>query len=148
MISNNFLFLWRNDRTFALITGNDGLYTFLHVFLNHGFTAAFYRTQRCFINNIGQLSSRGSCSCTRNCIVVHIRTNFNILCMNFQNCLSAFQVGEFHGNTPVKTARTKQRFIETFRPVCSCQNDNTLAAVEAIHFRQQLIQRLLTFIIG
>ena len=39
----------------------------------------------------------------------------------------------------VKTARPKERLVQRLRTVGRCQNDNTLAAIKAVHLGQQLV---------
>ena len=57
-----------------------------------------------------------------------VRDLFNLFAMDFQNCLTAFQIRQLYRNPAVKTSRTKQRRIEGFRTVGRRQNDNTLLA--------------------
>ena len=68
--------------------------------------------------------------------------------MDFQNCLTAFQIRQLYRNPAVKTSRTKQRRIEGFRTVGRRENDNTLLAVKTIHLSQKLVQRLLALVIA
>ena len=68
--------------------------------------------------------------------------------MDFQNCLTTFQIRQLYRNPAVKTSRTKQRRIEGFRTVGRRQNDNTLLTVKTIHLSQKLVQRLLALVIA
>ena len=68
--------------------------------------------------------------------------------MYLKDRLTSCQIRQFYGNTSVKSSGTKKCRIKGLRPVGSCQNDNTLRTVKAIHLRQELVQRLLSFIIS
>ena len=68
--------------------------------------------------------------------------------MDTENLLSAIQIGQFHGNPAVKAAGTSQCRVKGLRTVGSCQDHNTGVTLEAIHFRQQLVQSLLPLIVS
>lgn len=68
--------------------------------------------------------------------------------MYAENGLTPFQVGQFHLNATVETAGTEQRLVQTLGPVGSCQNHHALAAVKAVHLRQQLVQGLFALVVA
>ena len=68
--------------------------------------------------------------------------------MDAQDRFPASQIRQLDRDPAVKTTWAKQRRIQRFRTVGRRQDDDALAAVKSIHFRKQLIQRLLTFIIA
>src|SRR5205823_1034617 len=51
-------------------------------------------------------------------------------------------------HTAVKTARAQQRGIEHIRPVGCSNQDDAVVGFEAVHFDEQLVQRLLAFVVS
>jgi hypothetical protein len=63
------------------------------------------------------------------------------------NCLAALEIGCVNDNLTIKSARTKQRAVENFGPICSCKDDHAGIRLEAIHFHEQRIERLFSLIV-
>ncbi len=61
---------------------------------------------------------------------------------------SAHQIWQAHLNDPVKSARPDQRWVQHILPVGSSHDNDTHAVTKAIHFRQHLVQCLVTLIIA
>ena len=68
--------------------------------------------------------------------------------MNLQDGDSPLEIRQFNRNAPVKASRAKQRGIERFGTVGRRQNNDALSAVETVHFGEQLVQCLLTFVVA
>ncbi len=64
-----------------------------------------------------------------------------------QDLLATAHVGQRHHHLAVEAARAQQRRIEHVGPVGGGNHDDALAAFEAIHLDQQLVQRLLALIV-
>ena len=131
-----------------LISGNNRLDTLFQILLGHGLSSHPNRPQRRLIDNVCQLRAARTVGGTGDLIVIHTLIHFNLFAMDFQNCLTAFQIRQLYRNPAVKTSRTKQRRIEGFRTVGRRQNDNTLLTVKTIHLSQKLVQRLLALVIA
>ena len=67
--------------------------------------------------------------------------------MHFQDFHTSLKIRFIYDNPPVKTARTKQRLIQNFRPVGRRQNDNPLFPVKSIHLGKKLVQCLLPLLV-
>src|SRR5690348_9680727 len=52
-----------------------------------------------------------------------------------------------HHDLPVEPARSQQRRIEHVGPIGGSEHDDALAPREAVHLRQDLIERLLAFVV-
>src|SRR5690242_1119066 len=50
-------------------------------------------------------------------------------------------------NVPVEAAWAQQRGVENIRPVRGCEYDHEIGLRKAIHLAQNLIERLLTFVV-
>src|SRR2546423_5217869 len=64
-------------------------------------------------------------------------------CVYLEYLLTSITVGQIHEDGPVEAARPQQRPVEDARLVRRGQNDDSLFAREAIHFREDLVERLL-----
>ena len=71
-----------------------------------------------------------------------------ILCVDLQNCLAPAPVGRSDVNLPVEPTGSEKRRVEDVLAVgCGDDNDAGVAA-EAVHFDQQLVERLLAFVVS
>src|SRR5262245_57132250 len=68
--------------------------------------------------------------------------------MHFENGLTAEDVGPIHHDGAVKAAGAEQGRVEHFRPVRRGHDDDAAVGSEAVHFHQQLVKRLLTFVMA
>ena len=68
--------------------------------------------------------------------------------MDLENVLAALEIRELHRHAAVETAGSCQGGIKRFRTVGRGKDDDAGVALKAIHLRQQLIQRLLAFIVS
>src|SRR5690242_19103414 len=68
--------------------------------------------------------------------------------MDLQNCQTPIPVWTIDSHTAVETTGTQQRLVQPIRAVGGGNDDNCLVGVETIHLDEQLVQGLLTFIIG
>ena len=148
MVGDNLLLIPGNTGILLLISGNNRLDTLFQILLGHGFSSHPYCPQRRLIDNVCQLRAARTVGGTGDLIVIHTLIHFNLFAMDFQNCLTAFQIRQLYRNPAVKTSRTKQSRIEGFRTVGRRQNDNTLLTVKTIHLSQKLVQRLLALVIA
>ena len=67
--------------------------------------------------------------------------------MNLQDLLAALYVGVIDHDLPVKPAGTQQRRIQNIRTVGGRHDNDALVGREAVHFNQQLVERLLALIV-
>ena len=63
--------------------------------------------------------------------------------MDAKDLLAPFHVGLVDQHLPIEPARAEQRGVEHFGSVRRAHDDDALARVEAVHLREQLVQRLL-----
>src|SRR5262249_38653970 len=67
--------------------------------------------------------------------------------MQAQDLLTAIQIGPIYQHLTIKTARTEESRIQNFRAIRGRQNADALARIETVHLDEQLIERLLTFVV-
>ena len=68
--------------------------------------------------------------------------------MNLKDCLSALQVRKFHLDTPVEASRTEQGGIKHVNTVGCGKKNHALLCLQTVHFDEQGVQGLFTFIVS
>ena len=68
--------------------------------------------------------------------------------MNFQDLLAADHVRVRHDDLTIEAAGTQQRRVQHIRPVRGSDENDAFIGLEAIHLDEQLVQRLLTFVVA
>ena len=68
--------------------------------------------------------------------------------MYFKDFFSALYVGVVNGNLAVETTGTEKRFIKNIGAVGGGNDDNALIYAETVHFNEQLVKGLLSFIVA
>ncbi len=71
----------------------------------------------------------------------------NLARVHPQDPLAATHVGRVDHDLPVEPARTEQRRIEHVGPVGRGDQDHAVVRLEAVHFHEQLVQRLLALVV-
>src|SRR5262249_4436971 len=67
----------------------------------------------------------------------------NIAGVDLEDRLAPGLIREVNHHAPIEAAGPQERFVEYIRLIGRCQHDDTLAAGEAIHFGEDLVQGLL-----
>ena len=67
--------------------------------------------------------------------------------MDLENLLTSAHIRTANGDLSVETTWAQERWVENVRAVCRCQDDDAFVGVEPIHLNEELVQRLLTFIV-
>ncbi len=147
MIGDNLTFLLAHDTVFLLFSHKHLLHRIEQVLLIHILSSCLDGIDRRLIDHIRQIRSNRSRSRQRDLIQIHGIIHPHILGMHLQDFHSSLQIRLIYDNSSIKTSRTKKSLIQNLRPVGSRKNNNTFLAVKTIHFRQQLIQRLLSLLV-
>ena len=104
--------------------------------------------QRRLVEKVGQLGAGITGCASRDDAQVRGRFQLHILGVNLENGLATSNVRQIDGDLAVETTRPQQCRIEHIRPVCGRDDDDPLLSVEAVHFHQQRVERLLAFVIA
>ena len=148
VVCNNFLFFRRNHSALSLVACQNHLNALHQILLLYAIVPHAYRTQRRFIDDIRKLRTGGTRGCPCDCAEINSAFHLDIFRMYLEDCLSALQIRQLHGNSSVESTGTQQCLIQCFGSVRCRQNNNTLSAVKAVHLRQQLVQCLLPLIVA
>ena len=68
--------------------------------------------------------------------------------VDLQDLLAALDIGQTHIHAPVKAAGAQQRVIENVGAVGRRHDDDALVIRKAVHFDEQLVERLLTLVVA
>ena len=111
VVSDNLLFLCRNNRALALITGDNSFNGFLQILLLHDMTLHTHSTQRALVDDIRQLCTARTSRRPRQRAIINIIGHLHSTRMHPQDSLTALQIRQLNRHTTVKTARTQQRLV-------------------------------------
>ena len=79
---------------------------------------------------------------------VHILGKGLVFDMDLQDLLAAADVGKPHVDLTVEAARAQQRGVENVGAVRRRHDDDALIRTEAVHFDEQLVERLLALVVA
>ena len=103
--------------------------------------------QRRLVEEVGQVRAGESGGGAGNHAQVHRVGQGLILGVDFQNGFAAMGIGCAHINLPVETAGTQQCRVQNVLPVGGRHDNDALVFAEAVHFHQQLVQRLFPLVV-
>ena len=79
---------------------------------------------------------------------IHIGTEFEVAHVHPEDATTLVQIGQFHLDLAVETARAKQCTVEDVGTVGCRHDDDARVGTETVHLCKQLVQRTFTFIVG
>ena len=139
MIGYDLALLLAHDAVFLFFPHKHLFHRIKQILLSHIFSAVLYRIDCRLIDHVGQIRSHRAAGSKGNCIQIHTLVQMDVLGMYFQDLYPSLQVRFIHNNPSVKTARTKERFIQYLRTVGCSQHQNPLGGIKTIHLRQKLV---------
>ena len=146
--SGKALFLGRHLMGLLLRSGNDLDGRLLDLLHGDGFLVFPGCQQARLIHQVFQISTGKAYRRFRNGGKINVRTHALGLGVYFQNLLSALDIRIAHHDLAVESARTQQRRVEDVTAVGGGDNDDVILSGKAVHFHQQLVQRLLPFVVS
>ena len=148
VVRNDLLLVVGQHRGLALLAGDDDLHRLLKIVLRGALATLADGTQSALVDDVGQVSARGTGRGAGNRGQVDRRLRLHTLGMQLKNVLTAGQVGQLNGDTAVKTTGAQQGRVKAVRAVGSSENDDALVVIEAVHLGQQLVERLLALVVA
>ena len=121
-----------------------GVFKFRH--RDHALVAA-RRQQSRFVDQIRQIRTRKSGSAARDFLRIDIGSHRAFLHMHQQNFLASRQIGIRHDDLTVETPRTQQSGVKHVGTVRRGNQNHRFVRIKAVHFDQQLVQRLFPLIV-
>ena len=102
--------------------------------------------ERRLIDDIGQVGAdEPRCPCRERADINGGR-QLDLLGVELENFFPSFHIRTVDQHLAVETTGPQQCRVENFRPVRRCHHDHILVRIEAVHFGEQLIERLLALI--
>ena len=148
VIGDDLFFMGRKHCVLALVARHHHVYGFRQVFLCDDAAVALDGAQRGFVDKVGKLCAGRAGGGPRHGLIINVVGHHHVLGMDTQNGLAALQVRQFDGHTAVETAGAQKRLVQRFGTVGCRQNDDAGRAVEAVHLAEQLVERLLAFVVA
>src|SRR5262249_16705829 len=122
---------------------DDFLQRVQEVLVTHVVLPAPGRQQRRFIDQVLYIRPREPRRRGGNLRQACVLREWNSAGVDVEDRVAAGLMREVNHDAPIEAARPKERFVEHVGLVGRCQDNDTLAAGEAVHFGEDLVQGLL-----
>ena len=99
------------------------------------------------VHHVFQLGAGGVGHALGHVAQIHIRRKRLALAVHLEDGHAAVQVGIVHRHLPVEAAGAQKRGVKNVAAVGGRHDDHALIDGKAVHFHQQLVQRLLTLVV-
>ena len=148
VIGGELALLFAHDAALLLGTGDDLDLRLGEVSHRDELAAAARGEQRGLVAEIFKVRAREAGRAPGNGGEVHVLGKGLILDVDAQDILAAADVGQAYVYLAVETAGTQQRGVKNIGAVCRRHDDDALVRAEAVHFDEQLVERLLTLVVA
>src|SRR4051812_3921650 len=95
-----------------------------------------------------EISARKARSARGNDRQIHVFGEWLLFAVNSKDLFALRAIRKIQGNTTIKAAGAKKSGIEHVRAVSSSKDDYFFIRLESVHFDENLIKRLLAFIVS
>ena len=148
VVGGHFFFFVAHYHRAALGAHHDFVFGVFHVLHGDFLPVAPCGKERRFVGEVGEIGAREAGRAARDVkrfdgIIERLFAH-----MHFEDLFAAFEVGQADHHLPVKTARAQQRGVEDVRAVGGGDDDDTFVAFKAVHFDEELVQRLFAFVVS
>src|SRR6266852_1760956 len=147
VMGDDLLFVLVHPPVFLFQSGNDPFDRFLEIGIHHRVVTLPRRQQRGFVHHVRQVRSNKTRSSRRKGLQIDVRPELHLAGMNLKDLLAPSFVGTVDQHVAIKPPRSQQRAVENLRAIGGREDNQPGLGVESIHFGEQLIQRLLTFVV-
>ena len=102
--------------------------------------------QRALVEKVRKIGAREACRLPGQHVKIDVLCKRLVLRMHLQNFAAALSVGRADIDLPVEAARAQQRRVENIFSVGGGNDDDLLVGRKAVHFDEQLVERLLALV--
>ena len=148
VVSRMFPIFFTNDVALALNAHQNLVFGLLKIPHRDHFAILARRNQSRFVHQIGQVRARKPGSAAGNDAQFHIVAERDLLGMNLEDRFASADIRQIDHHAAVKAAGTQQSGIEHIGTVGRGDENHAFVRFKAIHFDQQLVQRLLAFVVS
>src|SRR5690606_22114570 len=100
-----------------------------------------------FVDQVGEVGTREARRAARQDERIDIGRKRHLAHMHLENLLATANIGQGHHHLAVEATRTQKRRIKYIRTVGGGNDQDALAGFKTVHFDQQLVERLLAFVV-
>src|SRR4051812_41167425 len=147
VIGRDLLLVIREQHRFALRAHEHFVLRNFEVVHVNRFAVLASGVQRRFVDHVGQVGARESRSTASEDRQIYIISDGNLAGVNAQNLFASAYVRTRHNDSAIEAARAQQRRIKNVGTVGCGDQDHPFVGFEAVHFDQQLIERLFALIV-
>ena len=101
-----------------------------------------------FVYEVGQIGATETRCGPRDNFKVDIFTKRYLADMDLQDSMPSLQIGPVDNDSTVKPSRSKESRVKNIGTVCGRHDDHAFIGLKAVHFNQELVQRLLPFVMS
>ncbi len=148
VIGRQHLLLLGHDQGASLGTHHDLVLGILELGHRHDALAASRRHKSRFVDKVHEVRPRETRGATRYGLQVDIGGQRHLAHMHLQDAFAADDIRVRDDDLTIEAAGTQQGRIENVRPVGRGDQDDTLVGLETVHLDEQLVQRLLAFVVA
>jgi hypothetical protein len=131
---------------FAFEAGDDPVNGIFEVAQLDGVLARARRPERRLVDQVGEIGPDEARRPSRDEAQIETRGQRDVPRVYTQDLLAAVEVGSVDHDLPIESSGAEQRGIQDLGTVRRRHEDHALLRVEAVHLREQLIQRLLALV--
>ena len=142
------LLLFGHDHGAALGAHHDLVLGALELLHGHRALVAARREQGGLVHQVREIGARKARGAARDDRGLDVVAERHLAHVHFEDLFAAAHIGQRHHDLAVETARPQQRRVQHVRSIGGGDDDDAFVALEAVHFHQQLVQRLLALIVA
>ena len=113
----------------------------------NGVIAGAYRNEGCFVHEVGQIGAAHARCAACDQAQVDVLVDLLALYVDVQDLPTVLQLGKRNDHLTVESARPQQGGVQDVRSVGGGDHHDAFAGLEAVHLRQNLVQRLLPLVV-
>ncbi len=147
MVGGELFLFGRHDAALLLGACHDLHGSFLDILHGDGLAAAACSQQSGLVDQVLKVRARKACGALCDDLQGHIGSQRFVLGVDFQDFLTALDVGQAHIHLTVEAARAEQCLIQNVSTVGSGHDDNAIVGLKTVHLDQQLVQGLLALVV-
>ena len=148
VISGDALVRLGDHAALFLRSGDDLVDAFQKVDHDDDLSARARRQNSRFVEQVFYVRARKTAGHAREYLKGYVGRERLVARMHLEDRLSALDVGKGDIDLPVESARAQQRGVEDIRAVGRRHDDYPLVLFKAVHLHEQLVERLLSFVVS
>ena len=147
VIGDGRAFLWVEQAVLLLQAGDDPFDGVVEVAGHDHLATCTHGQQRRFVDDVGQVRSGEPGRASSYLLQVHDRVELHAVRVDAQNVQPPLEVGPVDQDLAVEPSGPQERGVEDLGAIGRGEDDDAGSAVEPVHLDQELVQRLLAFVV-